>query len=80
MEHFIFIGIMLTFIGIVLIVLGIILTMLKSKQVKTEGGFIFWIGPFPIVGGATSKEMFYILLMVSVILIALFLILSKKLI
>jgi uncharacterized membrane protein len=75
-EHLILIGMVLTFVGIALVILGIVLTLLKSKQAKTEGGFILWIGPFPILGGATSKEIFYILLVISIIFISLFIILN----
>jgi len=75
-EHLILIGMVLTFVGIALVILGIVLTLLKSKQTKAEGGFILWIGPFPIFGGATSKEIFYILLVISIIFISLFIILN----
>jgi uncharacterized membrane protein len=76
-ENLIFIGILIIFIGIILLFAGIILAAMKSKGSKTEGGFIIWIGPFPIVG-ASSKEMFYALLLLSAIFIFFFLIIFKR--
>jgi uncharacterized membrane protein len=69
-EQLIPVGIVMVIIGVILIVIGGILTALKTKQTKAEGGFIFWIGPFPIVG-ATSKTMFYVLLLMSAIFLLL---------
>jgi len=73
------IGILVILIGFALVIVGSILTLLKSKQTKTEGGFVFFIGPFPIVG-ATSREMFYALLVVSIVIFVISIILSKRLI
>lgn len=66
MEELIGIGMLIILAGFILILLGSILSVLKGKT-KTESGFIFWIGPIPIIG-ATSKNMFYALLLVSIIL------------
>jgi uncharacterized membrane protein len=68
------IGIFMVLVGIILIIVGIFLAA-RSKEAKAEGGFIFWIGPFPIVG-ATSKTMFYVLLIVSVVFLFLFALLN----
>jgi uncharacterized membrane protein len=68
------IGILTILAGFILVIIGI-LTTLKLKKAKAEGGFIFWIGPFPIVG-ATSKTMFYALLIISVMFLFLFALLN----
>jgi uncharacterized membrane protein len=68
------IGMLVILFGFILVIIGI-LTTLKLKKTKAEGGFIFWIGPFPIIG-ATSKTMFYALLIVSAIFIFLFALLN----
>lgn len=78
MEQLISIGILIIFIGFMLVIAGSILSALKSKKTKVGGGGIIFIGPFPIMGGATSKQIFYILLAVSIILIIIFLILGRK--
>jgi len=45
-----------------------ILIFLQEKQTKVEGGFIVWVGPFPLAL-TTSKEAFYFLLGISLIFI-----------
>jgi uncharacterized membrane protein len=72
-EYFITAGILAILVGIGLLILGMLLT-LKSRA-KAEGGFIFGIGPFPIIG-ATSKTMFYVLLIASIIFLLFFAIIS----
>jgi len=79
-EKLIFLGFAVIMLGFLLVLIGSILSVFKVGKTKTEGGFIFFIGPFPVVGGATSKEIFYVLLTVSVILIVLFLLFSRGLI
>ena len=69
------IGIIMLFFSIFLIVLGIF-SKVTSQKVKSESGFIIWIGPFPIVG-ASSKEMFYFLIIASLIIFIFILILLK---
>ncbi|MDI6798460.1 MAG: DUF131 domain-containing protein [Candidatus Aenigmarchaeota archaeon] len=78
-EQLIPIGILVILIGFVLLIIGIALTAFKGKT-RTEGGFIFFIGPFPVLGGATSKEIFYVLLIASIALLVIFLLLGKRLI
>ncbi|MBI1978574.1 MAG: DUF131 domain-containing protein [Candidatus Aenigmarchaeota archaeon] len=51
---------------------------MKSGRMKMEGGGVVFIGPFPIGGFATNKQVFYILLTISAILIIAFLLLGKK--
>lgn len=65
-------GIMLIFIGIFVL----LFLFLKERQVKTQGGFAIWIGPFPIIG-ASSKEMFYAILFVSLAIFILLLLIKK---
>ena len=56
--------------GIILIFLGIILIIASSLiQAKTNfktGGIIF-IGPFPLFGYASDKQMFYILIALTIL-------------
>ena len=61
-------GVLLILVGIFLVILGGILIFLQEKQTKVEGGFIVWIGPFPLAL-TTSKEAFYFLLVISLIFI-----------
>ncbi|MDI6807276.1 MAG: DUF131 domain-containing protein [Candidatus Aenigmarchaeota archaeon] len=70
------VGIMIVFIGIIILIIGIVLGALKQRQAKTEGGFIFWIGPIPILG-ATNKTIAYLLIALSIIFFILIL-LSRK--
>jgi len=72
-EQLITAGLTIILIGFFLVVVGTALA-LKSRA-RAEGGFVFWIGPFPIIG-ATSKAMFYILLIISVIFLLLLAILN----
>ncbi|MEM7825595.1 MAG: DUF131 domain-containing protein [Candidatus Aenigmatarchaeota archaeon] len=58
-------GLLIILIGIFLVIFGGILLLL---QTKVEGGVIIWIGPFPLAL-TTSKEVFYFLLIVSLIFI-----------
>ncbi|MEM5790476.1 MAG: DUF131 domain-containing protein [Candidatus Aenigmatarchaeota archaeon] len=59
-SELILIGSFLIFIGFILIFFGTI----SERKVKAEGGFILWIGPFPIFGG-TDKSIVYLLLILS---------------
>jgi uncharacterized membrane protein len=72
-EKLITAGLITILIGFFLVIVGGILA-LKSKT-RAEGGFIFWIGPFPIIG-ATNKAMFYVLLIISVIFLLMLVILN----
>ena len=65
-EQLIPIGIITIFIGVLLLLIGSIFA-LRGKT-KTEGGFVVFIGPIPIVG-ATSKTMFYLMLALSIFLL-----------
>ncbi|MEM5811135.1 MAG: DUF131 domain-containing protein [Candidatus Aenigmatarchaeota archaeon] len=66
------VGIMLIFIGIFIL----LFLFLKEKQIKTQGGFAIWIGPFPIIG-SSSKEMFYAILFVSLAIFVLLFLIKK---
>jgi uncharacterized membrane protein len=76
LEYLIPIGTLIILVGIAIVIIGIILAA-RSKEAKAEGGFAIWIGPIPIIG-ATSKTMFYTVLVLSVIVLIVFLLLYKK--
>ena len=66
MKNLFVFGITLIVIGI-FILLGSFIQLSKMKK-KAEGGFVVFIGPIPIVG-ATSKLMFYLMLILSITLL-----------
>lgn len=68
------VGILTIFIGFVLVFTGIILQA-KGKT-KVEGGGIIFIGPFPLIGGATSEKAFYILIFISAIFLLFFVVIN----
>jgi len=70
------IGIALIFLGIFLIFVGIPISQISEKKTKVEAGFIAFIGPIPI-GFATSKEILYISLIISLALLILLVIYLK---
>lgn len=76
MEQLIPIGILIIFIGFVVVITGLILLTLKSKG-KTEYGFGGFIGPIPF-GFATRKEFLYLIIGLSIVLIIVFLFISKR--
>lgn len=61
-------GLIILLIGISFVIFGGIMLLLESKETKVEGGLIIWVGPFPIAL-STSKESFYLLLIISLIFI-----------
>jgi len=63
-EELILMGSLFILLGFILIFFGIT----SNKRFKAEGGFILWIGPFPIFGG-TNKFIIYLLLIISGIFI-----------
>ncbi len=69
------IGIILIFLGILLTFLGV-LSSSTQKRTRVEAGFVGFIGPIPI-GFATSKEMLYLALIISIIAIVLLLMYLK---
>jgi len=75
-EQLISLGLIIIVIGFIVLLSGIF-TQSKSKT-KIEGGGIVFIGPFPIFGVSTNKQIFYLLLVVSVVLIIAFLLLGRK--
>jgi len=70
---FITIGILVIFLGFVLIFIG---AFLQGSKTKTEAGFVTFIGPIPI-GFVSSKNMFYITILISIIVSIIILILTK---
>lgn len=75
-EQLISIGLIIIAIGFVLLLAGL-LSQARSGKTRVEGGGIVFIGPIPIIG-ATNKQIFHILLLMSVIAIAVFLFLGRK--
>ncbi|MBI2542927.1 MAG: M48 family metalloprotease [Candidatus Aenigmarchaeota archaeon] len=71
-------GIAIILIGIVVLAIGIF-SQAKSGKAKVECGGIVFIGPVPIAGFATNKDMFYALMIVSAILIIAFLVWGETL-
>ena len=71
---FVTVGMLVIILGFALVFIGT-LSQTKGKA-KVEGGGIIFIGPFPIIGGATSERTFYILLIVSIVLFILFALLN----
>jgi len=63
-------------LGILAILVGMILVIASAINSKTKGGFIVWIGPFPIIG-ATDKKMFYTVITLSIIFLILILFWKK---
>ena len=71
------IGFVVVLIGIALIIVGSVISATKSKT-KTYFGFGGFIGPIPF-GFANKKEILYLIIAVSVIMIIAFLVLGRKL-
>jgi len=76
-ENLIPLGVVAVFVGMILIVVGALLS--ASKQSRTEGGFVFFLGPIPIIG-ATSKTMLYAVIALSIFVLIFFLIFNRGLI
>lgn len=76
-ELFVSLGMLIIIVGIAVLLVGIILQA-KSGKAKIEGGGILFIGPFPIIGGATNRQIFYILITVSLIMMIAFLLIGRK--
>ncbi|MEK6910002.1 MAG: DUF131 domain-containing protein, partial [Candidatus Aenigmatarchaeota archaeon] len=71
------IGLIIIVVGFVILLAGLF-SQVKSGKTKVEGGGIIFIGPFPLGGFATNKQIFYLLLIVSVIMVISFLLLGRK--
>lgn len=76
-EQLIQVGLIIIVIGFVLLLSGLF-SQVKSSKTKIEGGGIVFIGPFPVGGFATNKQIFYLLLIVSMILIVASFLLGRK--
>ena len=76
-EQLVSLGLIIILIGSVVLLSGIF-SQGKSKSTRVEGGGVVFIGPFPIIGGTTNKQIFYLLLIVSVVLIIAFILLGRK--
>jgi len=76
LEKMVGIGMTLILIGFVLVFAGLILSAMRTKEARAEGGFVLFIGPLPIIG-ATTKTMFYVVVALSLILLAILFLLPK---
>ena len=76
-EQLISLGMIIVVVGFIILLAGIF-SQDESKATKVEGGGRVFIGPIPIIGGATNKQIFYLLLTISAILVIAFLILGRK--
>ncbi|BBD72470.1 hypothetical protein HS1genome_0859 [Sulfodiicoccus acidiphilus] len=69
-------GFLVTFVGFVLVLLGALLS--TSSQVPSSLAGAIFIGPFPIIFGSGTKELFgpflWVFATISVILVALYLV------
>ena len=74
-EKLLLVGFLFIFLGVFLVIAASIL----SGSNKTEGGFIISIGPFPVIGGATSKNILYFLMIMNFLLFMVILFLNKNL-
>lgn len=74
-ENLVTIGILVILIGFVLVLVG---TVFQPTKTKAGGGFIAFIGPIPI-GWATSKNVFYILVALSLFALIIFLLINRRL-
>ena len=74
-EQLISLGLAVIFVGIILVIVG----SLVSTKSKDKVGFAFggFIGPIPF-GFANKKELLYLIISLSIILIIAFLILGRK--
>lgn len=71
----------LLILGIALILLGFLLTFIAaviSTKGRVEYGGVVFIGPFPVFGAASSKEVMKLVLLISAILLIVFLLLQTK--
>lgn len=76
-EQLIPLGLIIIAVGFIILLAGLF-SQFKLGKMNVEGGGIVFIGPFPIGGFATNKQIFYLLLTASIILIIVFLILGRK--
>ena len=67
------IGIILLLIGMFMIFVG---SFLGSKS-KVEAAGIISIGPFPIFGAFTNKNIFYLLIGITIVIFIIFILLKK---
>ncbi|MEK6903374.1 MAG: DUF131 domain-containing protein [Nanoarchaeota archaeon] len=76
-NHLLQIGIILVFIGILLIFFSSFTTLAQQKNTTSKSAGGIFIGPFPLFGFASDKNMFYLLLAVTVFLTILSLIFMR---
>jgi uncharacterized protein (TIGR00304 family) len=70
----VYLGVIIILIGFVLIFIG---TFLQAKKGKTEAAAVAFIGPIPLIAG-TSKEIVYVAIAITLILLVVFLWLNRN--
>ena len=74
-EYLIPAGLIIIFVGFVLLIAGALVAFFRGEQ-NTQGGLAIFVGPIPVIG-ASSKEMFYFVLGLSIFLFVIFLIFNR---
>jgi len=75
-ENLVPIGILTISIGFILVIVGAIF---QASKAKTEVGIVGFVGPVPI-GFGTSKNVLYLTIALSLIVLVIFLIINKGII
>lgn len=70
-------GIIMVFVGVLLLFLGSFTQIKKGEQGAVRGAGGIFIGPFPLFGFASDKQMFYALIALVSVLTILFLIFGR---
>ncbi len=76
-KNLITIGISLVFIGIILLFIGSFLATKENSKTSIKSGGIVFIGPFPLIGFASDKKMFYALLIFSSLIFIIWFLIRK---
>ena len=77
LRNLITIGILLVFIGIIILFIGSFLQAKDNTKTNIKTGGIVFIGPFPLVGFASDKKMFYALLVFGVVIFIIWFLMMK---
>ena len=77
-EYLIPTGIVVILIGFMLLIVATLIVVFRSEKNLAQGGFVFFIGPIPIVG-ATNQTMFFALVALTLMMMFVFLI-SRRII
>lgn len=72
-DKLLLIGIILIFLGFIIIIAS---SIIQAKTNVKTGGIVF-IGPFPLFGWAENKQIFYILIVLTILASIIFYLLRK---